>query len=780
MGPRGVSVLAAFAAATAHGGTCAAIVGAASLCAEVADGVSVLRPIDVRASLGGPLSLLPLVELVDRSINAGCTHLSGVLSPIVHALTALLSGDRMYLIELERCDGLGMIGHLLGACKASMIDADLLAAICALDSTLEGHAALSDQLLRAVFLRLTFWAHGGFEIVQPLLRQLCRMAGERPAQWARTEALARLYDAMLEVAPYRLTSGAAAVVAASSEAGGPSSSSSSAAPSSTSSSPTAAWSNLELRAIWDGAFDVLCSLADTPLGVPYAQLRYIVHCTLRSGSRGVMASLIRALTARTYSLDLRLIEAFLDGGSASLALAVLSCMQSGDAVGDGGQAGMVHMEELRVVVLKFVGRVVELGTPAAANEGARLPMAQRWLAQTAWGKSGWAWLGLVLTGAPTQGPLLEAGIEVLLGNVREPHRRTSSVAAPATPERPSGGLDSHIAIADEAARPFENPSLLLPLLYLSSNAPLDLQRAFLLNLSLWLRQSHGEQNQAMLAEQAGWQLPICSMLNGTGDTDAATHDLCVQLLSEQMVASMRMPMEEGWPELQRSIAFIETHTVESIAIKRALFLNVIELLLGKLPLPSSERPQLAEAAYASWGVILRLLLLVEESFAPWDAHDMDVHGAGGGGGRSSHASGSIGSTLVRKMLQMGARVQTPSSSTRMSAAMGSNAASASASAGAQALGPPISADEDGRRRAGRVASRAARAARRRRRRSQSSQAAAVARLEAAPVAAAQRGAIVADGWRSGDGRTRVGRRRGDGRGDTKLDDQRPFLRRPST
>ena len=63
----------------------------------------------------------------------------------------------------------------------------------------------------------------------------------------------------------------------------------------------------------DGAFEVLCSTADTAGGVTMAQLGYVVHCTLRSGSRGVLAALLRALLGRTFCADLRLIELLLEG-----------------------------------------------------------------------------------------------------------------------------------------------------------------------------------------------------------------------------------------------------------------------------------------------------------------------------------------------------------------------------------------------------------------------------------------------------------------------------------
>ena len=78
------------------------------------------------------------------------------------------------------------------------------------------------------------------------------------------------------------------------------------------------------------------------------------------------------------------------------------------------------------------------------------------------------------------------------------------------------GLDDHIALQDERAQQFTVPQVLLPLLHLSSRAMSQLQHCIVLYLSLWLRHSSQEQNQTMLTHQLGWQLPICSILNGTG------------------------------------------------------------------------------------------------------------------------------------------------------------------------------------------------------------------------------------------------------------------------
>ena len=46
-----------------------------------------------------------------------------------------------------------------------------------------------------------------------------------------------------------------------------------------------------------------------------------------------------------------------------------------------------------------------------------------------------------------------------------------------------------------------------------------------------------------------------------GDPDRASHALCVRLISEHLVASIRTPGQEGWAEVVRTAAFLEMHTV---------------------------------------------------------------------------------------------------------------------------------------------------------------------------------------------------------------------------
>lgn len=184
------AVLAAYAAATAHGGHCEPVQGDTGLRALVG-GAAVLSPSDVRTSLGGPLPLLPLIDQLGQLGPASLSAAPALLPTVVHALTTLMRGDSIYQVELERTFAAGMLGHLLLRCPAAAVTGDLLASFIALEAALEPNEQLSDQLLLHVFLRLGLWAKGGEEVLTPLMRQLYRMAGERPDQWMRVEGTSR-------------------------------------------------------------------------------------------------------------------------------------------------------------------------------------------------------------------------------------------------------------------------------------------------------------------------------------------------------------------------------------------------------------------------------------------------------------------------------------------------------------------------------------------------------------------------------------------------------------
>ena len=740
---RSISILAAFDAATAGNGVCTAVHGAHGLRAQLGGGVSVLRPLDVRASLGGPLPLLPLVEVLGRAVHStGRVAHEGLLSPVIHALTALLRGEQLYLVELERCDAIGMLAHLLAGVPAVMIDTDLLVAMCTLENALEAHLELSDQLLQLVFLRFSIWAGGGFDVVQPLLRQLVRMAGDRSQQWARTDALARLIDAMIDdfpadraeargtpateaargreaanddlgategraaAAERAVTEGALAegAVAEGAVAEGALAEGAVAAPSAAARAHAVETPNRpqytdgELHVLWDSTFDVLCSMADTPTGVPPSQLRYVLHATLRSGHHGLLAAAVRMLIARTYSRDLRVLESVLDGGNASLAFALFTYVHSHDS--------SVGATDLCALILKLVGRILALAKEDAS--GRALDAAVRWAAHAMWSKCGWAWLSLSLARTAVSTSLLEAVTEVLLGAVVEPRRRSHCSDAGSTDSSSASAMaevlkQERFTPNAEGAAPFSAPQLLPLLFTLASRASPALQHAAMLNASLWLRHSHDASNHSLLTQQAGWQLPICSMLNDAGgcESDGATQALCIRLLAEHMISVIRQPTEASWAEAQLSISFIETHTVAPREVKRAVFTQVCELLRGKLPLPKSasigagaasatgagsaahassgEAGNSLDAVMATWGCVLRLLILVEESVSVlhWSPHELHDQAMPAGG--RVNAGKLLGSSLVRRLLTGGSSSR-PTAHSASSTRHGTAATNPSASA----------------------------------------------------------------------------------------------------
>ena len=215
--------------------------------------------------------------------------------------------------------------------------------------------------------------------------------------------------------------------------------------------------------------------------------------------------------------------------------------------------------------------------------------------------------------------LLEALTQLLLGNVQKPRGRGS-------PARhfSHGTEDDEIVnvfgLQDDRAQLFIAPQVLVPLLHLSSRAPPKLQHCMVLNLSLWLHHSPEAQNHLMLMQQLGWQLPVCTILNGTSDPDRASHALCVRLISEHMVAAIWHPGDEGWAEVLRTVAFLETHTSEPTQLKRSTFAKVLELLSGTLPIPKNGTP-FSDASLALWANVLRFGLLVEDSFAVFDPNN---------------------------------------------------------------------------------------------------------------------------------------------------------------
>ena len=186
------------------------------------------------------------------------------------------------------------------------------------------------------------------------------------------------------------------------------------------------------------------------------------------------------------------------------------------------------------------------------------------------------------------------------------------------------------------------------------------------------------------------------------------HPLPSPLTSHLSPLALTLTHTLRWVEVQRTVAFIEMHTVEPVAIKQSLFEQVLDELRDKLPPPSSTAASTAPApggftaagstegaTAALWGNVLRLALLVEESFAVWDLHDMadaPVQSAGGARGGPN--------SLYRSLLGRNRGGRAPaasSSSTRtVRAATPSNSApSNSASSSSAGAPPPPSAQAGG-------------------------------------------------------------------------------------
>ena len=54
--------------------------------------------------------------------------------------------------------------------------------------------------------------------------------------------------------------------------------------------------------------EVATVATDTSYGLPASQLRYVVHCTLRSGSHGQLGALLTRLLSYTFGGDSRILE----------------------------------------------------------------------------------------------------------------------------------------------------------------------------------------------------------------------------------------------------------------------------------------------------------------------------------------------------------------------------------------------------------------------------------------------------------------------------------------
>ena len=127
----------------------------------------------------------------------GEAELLDLIPMVVSSITSLLRCDGTYIIEMVRWGGVAVLGHLLDSCPSPALSEGLLLSLCHLEVALLD-TELSDDLLVHVFLRIDMWSRAPLPVLQLLLQQLRRMAAEQPAQWARTEAVARLVDGMQE------------------------------------------------------------------------------------------------------------------------------------------------------------------------------------------------------------------------------------------------------------------------------------------------------------------------------------------------------------------------------------------------------------------------------------------------------------------------------------------------------------------------------------------------------------------------------------------------------
>lgn len=104
------------------------ICGVLNAAASLSEGTCVIRPVDVRATIGGALPLLPLVDEAISMSESGSVAVANadlprgdagrdgglILSKIVQLLTALLEGgNQLYVVEVARTQVIPMLGHLL-------------------------------------------------------------------------------------------------------------------------------------------------------------------------------------------------------------------------------------------------------------------------------------------------------------------------------------------------------------------------------------------------------------------------------------------------------------------------------------------------------------------------------------------------------------------------------------------------------------------------------------------------------------------------------------------
>ena len=308
---------------------------------------------------------------------------------------------------------------------------------------------------------------------------------------------------------------------------------------------------------------------------PSAQLRhqlcYVAHAALKSGSGSQAVALLRQLLTSSLGGDMRLIEAAMAGGSnADKPLGGRSALGALLTLLDADR-GCAQVHSL---LLRLVGRMLTLAADDSADHRAVRAKAAQWLSSVEWARRGWAWILEATKPMPADEELAETLSRLLFAS-------DASDASPmhSAPRREvlDERLTHRISVEDDVVASFAHAPLLVPLIRLCATAPPELQHRLLTNLSLWLRHSDDDVNQRLLAAQSGWQVPVCEMLNhgSAARTASASYDLCLHLVATHLVAALRhLDAEAGWAEVQRTVTFVETHTVASTSAQTDLYLQV--------------------------------------------------------------------------------------------------------------------------------------------------------------------------------------------------------------
>ena len=636
---RAVAVAACFDAAmlVEEDRSCCSISGNRAAVATVDPQTTCIRPHTIASSLGGPLRLLlflgptptstlgraaasadrvgegvlgggaegqstgdeatpdpSLVSGDDLSINISELGRCEQLAPcIVRAFASMLKRESLCRVEAERSCSFSVLAHLL--VRENCATTELLDAFRELDEVVAPYDTLSDQLVGHVFLRLSLWTREGCECLTLVMDHLIHIAQTRPEQWERTEALCRLNDELQAAFPviYLYHHHQAQEPPLESHGGV------------AARQPTADW----LWVRYMGLLEIACSSASVQQ--LRRQLQYVAHSALRSGSHAQTISLLSCLLASSLSADTRLLEAAIAGTSGGIDKALLQRQSATCTL--SALLCLIHSDrgcaEVYSLLLRLVGRVLSLASDDSSDHRAAASRASSWLANVSWARRGWAWLAEAAKKMPADEEMVETISRLLFDS-------DASDTSPmlSAPRRAVLGerLTHRISIEDDVVASFVHVQLLPPLLHMCSTAQPKLQHRILTNLSLWLQHSEDDVNQRLLAAQDGWQKPLCEILNLNSGPRSASCDLCLHLLATHVLAALRLPDDEsGWLEIQRTVTFVETHTVASALARRDLYLQVLRLLLSPKHLPPPDDTD--DGSSGLWANVRRFCLLVEDS-----------------------------------------------------------------------------------------------------------------------------------------------------------------------